>query len=196
MVYVLLVTSPVSVVLLLLWIAAQTVHHIVMLVYQLQPLHTDKLIFSHSDHSHITCRYELFTSLAVYRCIMSVTYCSLHHSTCILSERKSEITAISCLIKHIHTQQYRTYLCRTYTHLMAFFPGLPGWAGTRKVKPIWILLKQETVSGSDISWDICKSASRSTQITMPVPHHSSFLQTGCPSCRPTNSVKALKGKKQ
>ena len=27
---------------------------------------------------------------------------------------------------------------------------------------------------------------------MPVPHHSSFLQAGCPSCRPTNSVKALK----
>jgi len=26
----------------------------------------------------------------------------------------------------------------------------------------------------------------------PVPHHSSFLQAGCPSCRPTNSVKALK----
>ena len=25
-------------------------------------------------------------------------------------------------------------------------------AGTRKVKPIWILLKQETVSGSGISW--------------------------------------------
>jgi len=26
--------------------------------------------------------------------------------------------------------------------------------------------------------------------TMPAPHH--FLQAGCPSCRPTNSVKALK----
>ena len=35
---------------------------------------------------------------------------------------------------------------------MALFPGLPGWAGTRKVKPIWILLKRETVSGSGISW--------------------------------------------
>ena len=74
------------------------------------------------------------------------------------------------------------------------FPGLPGSAGTRKVKPIWILLKQETVSGSGISWAICKSASRSRQITMPVPNHSSFLQAGCPSCRPTNSVKALKAK--
>jgi len=30
------------------------------------------------------------------------------------------------------------------------------------------------------------------QTTMPAPHHSSFLQAGCPSCRPTNSVKALK----
>ena len=27
---------------------------------------------------------------------------------------------------------------------------------------------------------------------MPAPHHSVFLQAGCPSCRPTNSVKALK----
>jgi len=28
--------------------------------------------------------------------------------------------------------------------------------------------------------------SRSRQITMPVPHHSSFLQARCPSCHPTN----------
>ena len=41
---------------------------------------------------------------------------------------------------------------------MALFPGLLRWAGTRKAKPIWILLKQETVSGSGISWEICKSA--------------------------------------
>ena len=74
-------------------------------------------------------------------------------------------------ISHKHTH--------THTRLTALFPGLPGWAGTRKVKPIWILLKQETVSGSGISWAICKSASRSGQITTPVPHHSSFLQAGC-----------------
>ena len=68
---------------------------------------------------------------------------------------------------------------------MAIFPGLPRWAGTRKVKPIWILLKQETVSGSGISWDICKSAPHSRQITTPAPHRSVFLQAGCPSCCPT-----------
>jgi len=50
------------------------------------------------------------------------------------------------------------------------------------------------VSGSGISWAICKSATRSRQITMSALHYSSFLQAGCPSCRPTNSVKALKAK--
>jgi len=40
----------------------------------------------------------------------------------------------------------------THTRLMALCPGLPGSAGTRKAKPIWILLKQETVRGSGISW--------------------------------------------
>ena len=39
-----------------------------------------------------------------------------------------------------------------HTRLVALFPGLPGWAGTRKVKPIWISLKQETGSGSGISY--------------------------------------------
>ena len=57
---------------------------------------------------------------------------------------------------------------------MALCPGLPRWAGTRKVKPIWILLKQETVSGSVISWAIRKSAPSSRQITTPAPHCSVF----------------------
>jgi len=49
---------------------------------------------------------------------------------------------------------------------------------------------------SDISWAICKSAPRSRQITTPAPHYSGFLQARCPSCRPNNSVKALKARRQ
>ena len=62
-----------------------------------------------------------------------------------------------------------------------------------RLNPIWILdlLKQKTVSGSGISWAICKSAPRSIQITTPAPNHSVFLQAGCPSCHPANSIKAL-----
>ena len=76
----------------------------------------------------------------------------------------------------------------THTHLMALCPGLPGWAGTRKAKPVWILLKQETVSGSGISWAICKSAPRSRQITTPAPHRSVFYRPNAlPAAQPTAS---------
>ena len=66
------------------------------------------------------------------------------------------------------------------------------WYRTGKVKPLYIVLKQQTTSGSGISWAICTSASSSRLKIMPAPHHSSFLQAGCPSCHPNNSVKALK----
>jgi len=76
----------------------------------------------------------------------------------------------------------------THTRLTAVCPGLPRWAGTRKVKPIWILLKHETVSGSGISWAVCKSAPRSKQMTMPAPHHSVFYRPDAlPAAQPTAS---------
>ena len=62
----------------------------------------------------------------------------------------------------------------THAHLMALCPGLPGLVGTRKVKPIRILLKQETMSDSFINWAICKSAPRFRHIIMPAPHQSVF----------------------
>jgi len=54
------------------------------------------------------------------------------------------------------------------------------------VKSIWILLKQETVSGSGISWAICKSAPRSREITIPAHHHSVFYRLDAlPAAQPT-----------
>ena len=44
------------------------------------------------------------------------------------------------------------------------------------------------MSGSGISWDICKSAPRSRQITTPVPHHSIFYRPDArPAAQPTAS---------
>ena len=73
--------------------------------------------------------------------------------------------------------------CMTNTH-----PFNGHLSGTRKVKPSWILLKQETVSVSGISWAICKSAPRSRQITTPAPHHSVFYSSDAlPAAQPTAS---------
>jgi len=86
------------------------------------------------------------------------------------------------------SRSYWVLVTHTHTHLTALFPGLPGWAGTRKALPIWISLKQETVSGSGISWAICKSAPSSRQITMTAPHHSGFYRPDAfPAAQPTAS---------
>ena len=88
-----------------------------------------------------------------------------------------------------HARTHARTHTHTHTRLTTLCPGLPRWAGTRKVKPIWILLKQETVSGSGISWAVCKSAPRSRQITMPAPHHSVFYRPDAlPAAQPTASM--------
>ena len=73
---------------------------------------------------------------------------------------------------------------RTHTHTharaRAFNGALSG--------PIWILLKQQTVSASGISWAICKSAPCSRQTTTPAPHHSVFYRPDAlPAAQPTVS---------
>ena len=116
---------------------------------------------------------------------------------------QKQVPAPDLLLSHTHiTQNHRSTIrdvpnsrvyqfvkfVNTHTCLTALFPGLPGWAGTRKVKSIWILLKQGTVSGNGISWAVCKSAPRSRQITTPAPHHSVFYRPDAlPAAHPTAS---------
>ena len=87
------------------------------------------------------------------------------------------LTWLDLLPRHTHTHPFNGPLSGT-TQVSWY----------QKEKPIWILLKQETVSGSGISWAICKSAPRSRQITMPAPHHSVFYRPGAlPAAQPTAS---------
>jgi len=76
-------------------------------------------------------------------------------------------------------------------------PGLPGWAGTRKVKTNLDFLEQEIVSGSAICWAICKSVPHPRQTTTPISHHSVFyrpdaLPAAQQQCQSTEGNKALK----
>ena len=82
----------------------------------------------------------------------------------------------------------------THTRLMALFPGLPKSAGTRKVKP-----KLDFTEARDSEWQWHQLGHMQVCTLLQTDNHTntpplSFLQAGCPSCRPTNSVKALKAK--
>jgi len=88
----------------------------------------------------------------------------------------------------VHTCTHTRTHTHTHTRLMALCLGQPRRASTRKVKPIWNLLKQETVSGSGISWLICKSAPCSRHRTTPALHHSVLYRPDAlPATQPTVS---------
>ena len=84
-----------------------------------------------------------------------------------------------------HRWWYILHPFNYYTHC----PGLPRWAGTRKA------LHFTEARDSEWQWhqlghmQVCTSLQTDNHASTPT---LSFLQAGCPSCRPTNSVKALK----
>jgi len=76
----------------------------------------------------------------------------------------------------------------THRHTHPFngpFLGLPGWAGTRNLKSVWIFLKQETMSGSQLGYmQVCTLL----QTTTPAPHRSVFYRPDAlPAAQPTAS---------
>jgi len=67
------------------------------------------------------------------------------------------------------------------------FPGGPGLAGTRMF-PFWILLELRVIEV------VVTTGAMSVKSPPPTNQHAVFLHASCPSCHPTNSIKALKGK--
>ena len=67
------------------------------------------------------------------------------------------------------------YYC---THLSASLPGRPELPGSRKVKPVWIYIRQEMMEFWDAvasAGPYCKQYAHGfIQITTPTPHHSIF----------------------
>jgi len=84
---------------------------------------------------------------------------------------------------------FKQTLVHTYIHPFNGPLSRTTWVSRyQKGKTIWILLQQEAVSGSGISWAKCKSAPHSRQITTPAPHHLVFYRPDAlPAAQPTVS---------
>ena len=96
------------------------------------------------------------------------TVCICHCRAC-----WGDVAAAACWAAHTHTR------------LTALCPGLPRWAGTKKVKPIWNYWSKR-------QWVTVASAGPyapcSRQITTPAPHHSVFYRPDAfPAAQPTAS---------
>jgi len=117
------------------------------------------------------------------------------NSVCAASMFKYDESTLESILQRTATRacnkkvqnNYQFSLTHTHTRLTALFPGLPRWAGTRKVKPIWILRKQETVSGSGISWAICKCILLQTDNHASTPPLCFYRPHALPAAQPTAS---------
>jgi len=92
---------------------------------------------------------------------------------------------------HIGQQPFR--VATTTTPPQPFygpFPGPPGWAGARK-ELLDFTVQGKINKGRHTDHLAGRHSIRTNQCPPPPSPHI-FLQAGCPSCRPTNSVKALK----
>jgi len=87
---------------------------------------------------------------------------------------------------HTHTHTHR----HTHNRFTALLDSVRDYLGepAPEGKTNLDLLEQEIVSGSGISWTICKSTPWPRHITMPAFHHSVFYRPGAlPATKPTAS---------
>ena len=135
--------------------------------------------------------------------VFLLAWCPIFRSTCSIwmqhqnaaqsqhTFNTATVVSTECRVEPVNNIQIHRH---THTRLTALCPGLPASAGTREVKPIWILLKQRD---SECQWhqlgymQVCTSLQTDNHTSTPP---LSFLQAGFPSCRPINSVKSLKAR--
>jgi len=76
-----------------------------------------------------------------------------------------------------------------HIHFTALIPGPPGWAGARR-ELLHFMVQGKINRDRNTNHPAGHHSIQTNQC--PPPPSPIFLQAGCPSCRPTNSVKALK----
>jgi len=94
-----------------------------------------------------------------------------------------------CFRQSVHTRVSITITTPRHNRLMALFLGPPGWAGARR--ELVDFMVQGTINRGRHTDHLAGHHSIRTN-QCPPPPSPYFSQAGCHSCRPTNSVKALK----
>ena len=78
-----------------------------------------------------------------------------------------------------------------HNHFMALFPGPPRSAGARR-ELLDFMVQGKINRGRNIDHPAERQSIWTNQCSPPPSPH--FLQDGCPSCHPTNNVKAMKAR--
>jgi len=105
-----------------------------------------------------------------------------------LTQTASRLVKPFCRVQYCDIPTDRQTTLLHYNGFTALFLGPPGWAGARS-ELLDFMVQGKINRGRHIDHPTECHSIRTNQCPPPP---SPFLQAGCPSCRPTNSVKALK----
>jgi len=125
-------------------------------------------------------RMPVFSLRIVVLCVTAVLLCNAatYLVTVIVSFSHSKA-------KRNMTSDHKNH----HSHFTALFPGLSGWASARR-ETFDFMVQGKINRGRHTDHPAGRHSVRINQCPPPLSLH--FLQAGCPSCHPANSVKALK----
>ena len=86
-------------------------------------------------------------------------------------------------------QTWATSHCNHHNRFTSLSPGPPGWAGAKR-EPVDFIVQGKINRGRNTDHPAGRHSIWTKQC--PPPPSPMFVQAGCPSCHPTNSVKPLK----
>ena len=153
-----------------------------------------KMDWVYYKHAHGTAEISKSLVIKLNAMFWSVIISLADHAllVCFLCKLSQASKNVSKIL-HLHSSRPRripyTTHTHTHTHSTALWPGLPGWAGKGKTN-------LDFTEARDSGWQRHQLGHMQVCTSLQTDNHAnttplSFLQAGCPSCRPTNSVKAL-----
>ena len=126
------------------------------------------------------------------------TFCTVstvtQHVACFLGKRLRELCFYTVSHKRSPTFLVLTLVCtHTHTCLMALCPGLPGWAGTTKVKPV------DFTEARDSEWHWHQLGRMQVCILLQTDNHAStpplsFFTGRMPFLSPNQQCQSTEGK--
>jgi len=134
------------------------------------------------------------------KCCGKIYTCNIKNSNKVhyhqITSTNTEIFSKDPFLNHSKTKKDDTKFWRWvittpphHNHFTALFPGSPGWAGARR-ELLDFMVQGKVNRGRHTDHPAGRHSIRTNQC-LPPPSPC-FLQAGCPSCRPTNSIKLLK----
>ena len=137
------------------------------------------------EHIHHRCTIFCVLSGVILQCSQTGEYRWQMYNTWQVVLTLQSVFSIVIIAELLRVHYY-------YKHFATLCPGLPRWVGMRRINHSGFCWSRHNGVAVVSAEPYASYLHFTEKITMPTTSLVRFLRAGCPSCRPTNSVNALK----